>query len=175
MNKNKDKRPLYFISGQDFYFLAYSILLVLEFLGGSAKRVKDHRKFAYLIQFIGDDRLLGILKRHDGKSIVNPTDRELLHTSFTNAELQKREVFKILLSLERKEYIKLERTAVAEILDVALLSENLPNSFFSSKHFQKERKNAEDLKKIIQRLSILSFDSMLDRLYKERGVHVWAS
>lgn len=48
---HKNKRPLFFISGEDFYFLAYSILLVLDLLGGSARRIKDHRKIVYLIQF----------------------------------------------------------------------------------------------------------------------------
>lgn len=171
----KNKRPLYFISGEDFYFVAYSILLVLEFLGGSTKRVKDHRKLSYLIQFVSDSRLIGILSRTQKRVVTNPVDREFLFSSFTNAELHKREVFKILFSLERGGYISIQRTDVAEILDVTLISGSLPKGFFGSDHFDEERRNADELKKLVPKISILTFDSLLERLYTDRGARVWAS
>lgn len=171
----KNKRPLYFISGEDFYFVAYSILLVLEFLGGSPKRVKDHRKLTYLIQFVSDSRLIDILLRTQKKQVSNPMDREFLFSSFTIAELHKREVFKILFSLERGGYIAIQRTAVAEILDVTLVSNALPQDFFKSGHFDEERRNADELKKLIPKISMLTFDSLLERMYSDRGVRVWAS
>lgn len=173
--KHKNKKPLYFISGEDFYFIAYSVLLVLELFGGAPKRIKDHRKIIYLIQFLSDERLVGILARTQDKQIANPADRELLFASFTDAELHKREVYKILLSLERKGYIAIQRTDLAEVLDVTLLSESLPQDFFKSAQFFKERKNSEDLKRLVPRMSTLGFDSLLNRLYKDRGVRVWAS
>lgn len=171
----KNKRPLYFISGEDFYFVAYSILLVLEFLGGSQKRVKDHRKLTYLIQFVSDSRLIDILSRTQQRTVANSLDREFLFSSFTNAELHKNEVFKILFSLERGRYISIQRTDVAEILDVTLVSGNLPKDFFASDHFDNERRNADELKKLVSRISMLTFDSLLERLYADRGVRVWAS
>lgn len=169
-----EKRPLFFISGEDFYFLAYSILLSLEFFGGSAKRIKDHRKFAYLIEFMSDDRLVGILKRSQIKKIANPVDKELLFSSFSQAEIKKREIYKILFSLEKRGLVSMQRTDVAEILDVSLISKELPADFFISNFFHRERTNAEELKKLIQRLSILNFDTLLERLYTDRGVSAWA-
>jgi len=173
--ESKNKRPLYFISGEDFYFVAYSILLVLELLGGAKKGIKDHRKLSYLIQFISDSRLIDILNRTQNKVVANSLDREFLFSSFTNAELHKREVFKIIFSLERRGYVSLQRTDVAETLEVKLLSENLPKDFFSSDHFYEERRNADELKKLIPKISMLNFDSLLARLYTDRGVRVWAS
>lgn len=171
----KNKRPLYFISGEDFYFVAYSILLVLDFLGGAQKRVKDHRKLTYLIQFVSDNRLIDVLLRTQQKKVSNPLDREFLFSSFTNAELHKREVFKILFSLERGGYISIRRTDVAEILDVTLVPNSIPRGFFESDNFDEERRNADELKKLIPRISMLIFDSLLERLYLDRGVRVWAS
>jgi hypothetical protein len=173
--ETKNKRPLYFISGEDFYFVAYSILLVLEFLGGSQKRVKDHRKLTYLIQFVSDSRLIDILSRSQQNIIASPLDRELLFSSFTNAELHKHEVYKILFSLERRGYISIQRTDVAEILDVTLVSGSLPKGFFGGDHFDNERKNADELKKLVPKISMLTFDSLLKRVYADRGVRVWAS
>jgi len=172
--ETRDKRPLYFISGEDFYFFAYSILLTLEMLGGAAKRIKDHRKIAYLIQFVSDSRLVDILDRTQGLRFVNPVDRELLFSSYTNAELHKREVYKILFSLRRKGFLSIERTDTAEILDVSLVASALPRDFLNSEYFEKERANAAQLKQIVQRISMLTFETLLERLYKDRGVGVWA-
>lgn len=172
--ETRDKRPLYFISSEDFYFFAYSILLTLEMLGGAAKRIKDHRKIAYLIQFISDSRLVDILDRTQGLRFANPVDRELLFSSYTNAELHKREVYKILFSLRRKGFVSIERTDTAEILDVSLAASALPRDFLNSEYFEKERANAVELKRIVQRISMLTFETLLERLYKDRGVGVWA-
>lgn len=171
----RNKRPLYFISGEDFYFIAYSILLALDLLGGSPKRIKDHRKFAYLIQFLNDARLVDILDRTQIQRHINPVDRELLFSSYTTAELYKREVFKILFSLRRRGLVSIDRTDTAEVLDVTLLATALPEGFLKSKNFDEERANAENLKRIISRISTLNFDTLLERLYMERGVRVWAA
>ena len=172
---HKNKRPLFFISGEDFYFLAYSILLVLELLGGSARRIKDHRKIAYLVQFLGDTRLVDILERTQSTKIVNAVDRELLFSRYTTAELHKREVFKIIFSLERKGFLQMLRTQNLEVLDISLVAEKIPKDFLNDASFHEERDNAAKLKRLVPRLSMLTFDSLLERLYTDRGVRVWVS
>ena len=144
-------------------------------LGGSSKRIKDHRKIAYLIQFLSDARLIDILDRTQGQRRANPVDRELLFSSFTNAELHKREVFKILFSLRRRGFVSIERTDTAEVLDVTLSAAALPEGFFKSENFDEERANAANLKRIISRMSTLNLDTLLERLYMDRGVRVWAA
>lgn len=172
---HKNKRPLFFISGEDFYFLAYSILLVLEYLGGTAKRVNDHRKIAYLVQFLGDSRLIDLLERTQGVCVANAADRELLFSSYANSELHKREVFKIIFAMERRGLLRMQRGDSTEILDIALIGDGIPQGFFGNDSFAEERANAGKLKKLVPRLSLLTFESLLDRLYRDRGVRVWAS
>ncbi|MCR1769126.1 hypothetical protein [Burkholderia glumae] len=175
MGPHKSKRPLFFISGEDFYFVAYSILLVLEFLGGSARRVKDHRKIAYLIQFLGDSRLIDLLERTRGVGVANSVDRELLFSSYASAELHKREVFKIIFSMERRGFLRMQRTENLEVLDITLIDDGIPQGFFENDSFSEERASAEKLKRLVPRLSLLTFESLLDRLYKDRGIRVWVS
>lgn len=172
---HKSKRPLFFISGEDFYFVAYSILLVLEFLGGKPKRVDDHRKIAYLIQFLGDSRLVDLLERTEETGVANMVDRELLFSSYANAELHKREVFKILFSMERKGFLTIQRAGRVEELVITLTSQGIPKGFFTTDQFAQERTNAEKLKRLLPHLSRFSFDTLLDRLYRKRGVNVWVS
>lgn len=172
---HKSKRPLFFISGEDFYFVAYSILLVLEYLGGSARRVKDHRKIAYLIQFLGDSRLIDLLERTQEAGVANAADRELLFSSYADSELHKREVFKMIFSMERRGFLRMQRADSPEVLDISLNSDGIPQGFFKNGSFAEERANAEKLKALFPRLSLLTFESLLDRLYRDRGVRVWAS
>lgn len=173
--ETRNKRPLYFISGEDFYFIAYTVILTLDLLGGPAKRIKDHRKIVYLIQFLSDKRLVDILDRTKNNCLANPVDRELLFSSFTNAELHKREVFKILFSLQRRGFVSLERTETAEVLDVILKVDSLPEDFLKSEIFNEERANAANLRHLISRISMLSFNTLLKRFYMDRGVRVWAA
>jgi hypothetical protein len=172
---HKNKRPLFFISGEDFYFVAYSILLVLEYLGGSTKRINDHRKIAYLIQFLSDSRLIDLLERTQGGGVANAADRELLFSSYTTSELHKREVFKIIFSMERRGFVRMQRTENPEVLDIALISDGIPQGFFENDSFADEKANSEKLKKLVPRLSLLTFETLLDRLYRDRGVRVWVS
>lgn len=175
MIEKTDKRRLNFVSGEDFYFLAYSILLVLYWLGGGNKGVRDHRKIAVLIQFLSDERLLSILDRTGAQPVANPVDRELLFYSYTKAELHKREIFKIIFSLEKRGFLILERTDVAEVLDVRLAKDDLLEIFLKNERFEGERINAERLKKLVPRISTLTFETLLEKIYRNRGVQVWAT
>lgn len=175
MEPRKSSRRLNFISGEDFYFLAYSTLLVLHQLGGGRKRVKDHRKIAVLIQFITDSRLAELLERTQGRASLNPVDRELLFLSFTNAELHKREIFKILFSLEKRGLVSLSKTEVAEVLEVELRSKDMPDGFFDDQLFALERENAGRIRQVFPRIAALSFETLVDRIYVDRGVRVWVS
>lgn len=175
MMRKSNNRRLNFISGEDFYFLAYSILLALHLLGGTARRIRDHRKISFLVQFLADDRLIGIIERTAEKGVGNPVDRELLFSSYTKAELQKREVFKILFALEKRGFVGLERTDMAEVVDVTLIRDNLPKGFLESESFAKEKSNAAKLKKLLPRLASSSFEALINRLYRERGVKAWVS
>lgn len=177
MMQTETNRRINYISVEDFYFISYSILLVLHHLCGKSHKIKDHRKLAYLIQLLGDERLLGILERSQGevKTIQNPFDRELLFSSYTQAELHKRETYKILFSLEKRNIVRLERTETAEVLDVTLLYNKIPKNYFDYFPFKSDATNAVRIKKLFPRLTSLTFETFIERLYRERGVKAWAS
>lgn len=175
MERNSSTRRINFIAGEDFYFLAYSSLLVLGLLSGPKQRTDDHRKIAILIQFLADDRLISLLDRTVGRKTLNPVDRELLFLSYTNAELHKREIFKILFSLEKKGFVKLTRSDVAEVLDASLCPDELPEAFFDSPVFVKETENAMRIKKLFPKLSVMGLEKLVERIYLDRGVRVWVS
>lgn len=175
MQMDKTRR-LNFLSGEDFYFLAYAILNSLDAFSGTGQPgFKDHRKLAHLIQLISDQRLIGILERYANRNIVNPVDHELLFASFTRGELHKHEVFKLLVALEKRGYIELSVTHKIGVVDVTLDRDNLPESFLAADIFGEERDNAVKLKKLVPRLGTMTQDTFMDRIYTSKGLKVWVA
>lgn len=167
-------KRLNFLVGEDFYFLTYSILNTLNAFspsGGSA--FKDHRKLSHLVQIISDERLISILSRYAERSIENAIDRELLFATFTRGEVHKREVYKLLFALEKRDYISLIKSAKPEVLDVLLNRDKFPSDFLASPVFESERVNAHQLKKLVPRISTMTHDTFMERVYSSRGLRVW--
>lgn len=170
-----DKRRLNYITAEDFYFLTYEILITLNsMVTTSGATFKDHRKLAYLVHIISDSRLISILERNRERKIVSAVDKELLFSSFTAGELHKREVYKIILALQKKEYVNLSKGSQAEVLDVKLNKGSLPKEFLASEKFASDHNIADRLKKVIPRISSMSLETFLSRAYKDYGLNVWA-
>jgi hypothetical protein len=170
-----DKRRLNYITEEDFYFLTYEILIALHSLSASTGAAfKDHRKLAYLIHLISDERVIGILERNQGRPIISSVDKELLFSSFTKGEMHKREVYKLLLALHKKGFVEIVRGAQAEVFDVILKRQALPKGFLAGDVFFSDRKSAGRLKLVIQRISSLTLETFLTRIYKDYGLNVWA-
>ena len=167
-------RRLNFLVGEDFYFLTYGILNALDaFTSNGGAPFKDHRKLSHLVQFISDERLVGVLSRYAERRITNPIDRELLFSTFTRGELHKREVYKLLLALEKRGYVALKKAQRPEALDVLLNRDQLPEGFLGSTEFESERSNANRIRKLVPRLGALTHETFMDRVYTLKGLSVW--
>lgn len=173
--KNIGKRRLNYITSEDFYFLAYEMLLILKsFSSASGVEFKDHRKLAYLVHIISDSRIVGIIERNKGRQISSSIDKELLFTSFTSGELHKRDVYKIMLSLQKRGFIALSKGVAPEVLNVQLNIKNIPVMFFENEEFLSDYSIIARLKVAIPRISSMKIETFLDRTYKDYGLNVWA-
>jgi len=168
------KRRLNFISGEDFYFLTYELLLILDILTTANVIFRDHRKLSYLVQLAGDEKVIRILERYEDRIINNAEDREQLFVTFANGELNKREIFKLVFALERRGFLHVERSAIPEVVDVQLNRAKLPADFLSSEVFQEDRARIGRIRKIVPRLSALTMETFLQKVYGDHGVNVWA-
>lgn len=169
------KKRVMFLSGEDFYFFTYTILIALDALGCCGeKQFKDHRKLAYLLPFVADSTLVGIVERAAGGRLKNRADAEYLFDSYSNGIMRESEVSKLLLTLEKKDYITLRRGTSGRVMDVALNKEALPNRLLSGGDFEREYTNMARLRKVLPRLSRLTRETFLTRLYDDHGVRTWS-
>jgi len=169
-----DLRRLNHLVGEDFYFLTYSILLTLHVASPRGGVFRDNRKLAHALQFVSDSRLLSILDRHQGSRVDNPVDRELLFAAFSNAELLKREIYKLLISLDRRGMLSAVASGVPGVINVSLNSDAIESDFLSSAIFESERRNATELRRLVPRLGVMTLETFLERVYVNRGVRAWA-
>ena len=169
-----NKKRLMFTSGDDLYFFTYNILIVLDVLNCTDGKVfKDYRKLPFVVDAISDNHFLNILMRNDFGRVKNPTDRKHLVASFTNCKIKTSEYLKLLFSLEKKGFISLS-SKVNNQIDVTLNKQSIPKDFLKAEIFKNERDNASTLKKEVKQMSILNFETLIDRLYTSGTGQKWA-
>jgi hypothetical protein len=174
MKNSNVKKGLMYLSGEDFYLFCYAVIITLDSLKcNDGKYFKDYRKLAFIIDFIKDERLIYILNNLDSES-HNNIDKEYLFNSYSNGLTRRSEDLKLLFTLEKKGFISLEKGNISSLVNVSLNKKNLPKSFFDKTIFGNEYDNLNSLKTSVKRLSTLTLDTMLGKIYRERGIKTWA-
>lgn len=173
--KNKEaKKSLMYLSGEDFYVFCYAVLIVLDYLNCKDGRYfKDYRKLAFLIEFIKDEKLNYIISNSHEKSL-NPIDKEYLFSSYSTGLGRRSEILKLLFTLEKKNYVVLDKSDTRSLVNVSLNKEAIPQEFFDKNTFSWEYQNIGVFTQCVKRLTALKMDTMLDRIYVQNGIRIWA-
>ncbi|MCI5160987.1 MAG: hypothetical protein D3917_02985 [Candidatus Electrothrix sp. AX5] len=173
--KDKDiKKNLKYLSGEDFYVFCYSILIVLDYLKcKNGQYFKDYRKIPFLVDFIKDEKLNYIIL-NSGDKDLNPIDKEYLFSSYSAGLSRRSEILKLLFTLEKRKYVFLEKTGKQNIINVSLNEGVIPADFFDKDFFFNEYKNIKNFSLHIKRLRILTLNTMLERIYEQNGISIWA-
>jgi len=172
MSEINAKKRLMYLSGEDFYLYCYSIFVILNSLGCcDGKYFRDYRKLAFLIDIIGDGKVIYVLSHSSGEK-MDSKDYECLLDSYSNGLTLRSEILKLLFVLEKKGYVILSRGKTQEI-DVTLAINNIPGGFLDGNVFTFETKNIEYVSKKFRRLPSLTLDTMLNKIYVENGVRTW--
>lgn len=167
------KKNLMFVSSDDFYLLAYSIIIILDCLGCTKGReFKDYRKIPFIIELISNKRNTLTLEASHTESL-HKGDKNFLFQSYTNGLAKRSETLKILFTLEKKGYVTLQQGSIETLVNITLNKEKLPQGFLSREVFKSEYENCEKFKKIIQRCTVITLDTFLSKTYRDRGIKIW--
>lgn len=171
---NKKIRKLNHLSGEDYYYMTYLLILCLhEFSAKKSRLFNDHRKLSYLIHIISSSSVVSIINANNESHIANVRDRDLLYTSYTKGEVHTKDVYKLLLTLEIKGYVEVVKTKSPEVLNVKILNKNIPKDFFDKNVFEKELNNITELKKSLNRVSVIGLKTFVEKVYTNKGLRVW--
>jgi hypothetical protein len=171
-NNKKIKKKIMFNKDSDYYFIAYNSILILDNLNCYEGKTifYDYRKLIYILPFISSKYLL---MNTINKSKLQQEHIKLLEDTYINAKLREPILKSILFALEKKGYLNLKKNKSRNSIDVRLLPDSLPKRFLDSDLFHIEVENINQFKKYYQRLSFISLETLIEKLFKEKGVIIW--
>lgn len=162
-DRKSAKKRMMFIQREDYNFLTYNFLILLNELNclSEDKKFNDFRKIAYLIEFISNNI-----------DIEDYTEIELSNI-YLRAQLKKKLLSHLIITLKNKQYLDISLNTTHRTLDVWINKEKIPDDFFNNKYFSQEISNIQKLKKFAKVSSKQKLKTMIDNLYTNRGVLTW--
>jgi len=171
---NKKVRKLNHLSGEDYYYMTYLIILCLDGFAAKTSRVfKDHRKLSYLIQIISDEKIADVIEGNIDSRIENPRDKDLIYSSYSKGTIHSKDVYKLILTMELKGFVEVIKTTSPEVIDVKINNKNIPQDFFNKAIFEKELNSIAKIKNIHKTIARVSLKTFVEKLYTEKGLRVW--
>lgn len=168
------KKKLMFAKGDDFYFLSYNMILILHSLKCicGQRKFTDYRKLAFLIDFVSNRNLAFTLEKPG--YLLNPVDREQFTRAYANGLIRVNQISRLLFTLEKKQVVILSRDD-GGIMNVCLKKESLNATFLDKKLFRFELDNLKTMTAHVQRLNVLSLETLLERLFDNHGIKRWVN
>jgi len=168
---DENKKRLMYIQSEDFYFLTYNTIILLNTLDcvEGDKYLKDYRKIPFLIDFIANPYFAAFLNG----SVLNEFDKREMTRLYSNGILRQKEINKLFYTLDKRGLIHLSRKDNSDILDVTLNKSKLSSDFFDSELFGVEIHNSKLIKNHIPKLSFITLDTLKQKLFADKGVKVW--
>ncbi|WP_394143748.1 hypothetical protein [Vibrio atypicus] len=167
------KKRLMFSSSDDPYYMCFWVIITLDRLGKkNGTYFNDSRKLLFVILLLSDDQTFNSVI----KSIelgASKQEKEILHESYKDGVTQITRFNSILITLEKKGLITLRKSRTLDTLDLTLNKINIPKDFFKNKEFNTEYKKITKLKSSVERMTALSLDTFIERVYKNNGVKTW--
>lgn len=162
-NKDSARKRIMFIQKEDYNYLIYNLILVLDGLGclDESKPFKDFRRIAYILEFLGSS-----------KSIDEYTQEELGNI-YLKAQVKKKLLSHVLIILKNKGYIDISANVLHRTFDIWLNKNNIPNEFWDERLFELEIDNLEKVKKYIPRFRIGVIKTLAERVFLEKNVLIW--
>lgn len=170
--KQEIKKRIMFNKDSDYYFIAYNSILILDKLNcyEGKSNFCDYRKLIYILPFISDENRL---KSVTNNKKLSDDEIKMLEDIYINAKLREPILKSILFTLEKKGYLTLEKNNKRKSIDVRLNSNSIRKEFLNAEIFKVETQNINHFKVNFQRLSFINVDSLIERIFKEKGVIIW--
>jgi hypothetical protein len=165
------KRRIMFVAGEDFYFLAYTLFVLLrELRANSAEHsLLDSRKLAYLADFLGSESDLHLVVTHAPLSIAARSRLALL---YDRAVARRIAVERLVEALAKRELIQIAR-ASGEADRLHLIETREVSDLLASSLLTAEVQRLKRLRQALPQLRMMTLATVKDRLFGDRGVRTW--
>ncbi|PIK13532.1 hypothetical protein [Halobacteriovorax sp. JY17] len=171
-SKIRNKKRLMFISGEDFYLMAYSIVIILDELGcfEGKKTFKDHRKFAFLISVMGDSRFKSIwvklgIRNSSEKSILSIDERKIMLDAYYWAIGKDPTIERLLINMEKNGILALTSDSSKKVFDVSLREHEGVKKILDCDLYDYDRDVFRALASVVKRMNVLTLESFVEKTF----------
>lgn len=166
------KKRIMFSKDSDYYFITYNSLLILDNLKcyEGKSNFYDYRKLIYILPFIADEDLLRIATK---EASLREEEIKILEDTYINAKLREPILKSILFTLEKKGYISMKKNKNRKSIDLKLTNSSISKDFLNSEVFKIESGNINIFKSYYKRLTVVSLENLIEKIFKEKGVIIW--
>lgn len=157
MKKISARKRMMFIQNDDFNFLCYMVLLILEKLSCTKEKFSfiDYRKIAFISN-------IAFYK--------NKTDWDEI---YYDSQITLKTLEMVIQSLEKKGIINIMLNDTRKTIDIWLADRTLSKMFVKEQLFTYELEEIEKIRKIDNRLRTSKLSTFLDKQFSSHGVKVW--
>jgi hypothetical protein len=163
MNKQNARKRMMFIQKEDYNYLCYNLIIILNNLGCTKEsyQFKDFRKIAYLVDFTSAI-----------KNIDDFTQDEL-GSIYSKSHIKKKLLSHLLIVLKNKDYLGISMNKTHKSFDIWLKIDNIPKAFFDKDIFYNELNNFDILKTKIRGIRNTTIKTMVDILFTSKNILTW--
>jgi hypothetical protein len=163
VHKQSAKKRMMFIQKEDYNYLCYNLILLLNNLGctNESNEFRDFRKIAYLVDFTSSSKN------------INSFSEDELGSIYSKAHIKKKLLSHLLIVLKNKDYIGISMNKKHKSFDIWLKTDNLPDDFVNKDVFLNELENIKILKKEIRGLRTTTIKTMVNTLFTSKNILTW--
>lgn len=171
LDREAAKRRIMFVASEDFYFLTYTLFVLLNELRSFSHEnaLVDFRKLAYLSDFLGSDDDLALATT---TVTLSSSGRSRLTLIYDRAVSRRAAVERLIEALVYQGHISVVRE-VGQPGRVHLVASPAIKAFVEDSTYQGERRRIKAMRKHLPQLRTMTVSRMRERLFDERGVRTW--
>jgi len=175
-NRLNVKKRMMFSTEDDYYYFVYNSIVFLNTLGLTSEknRLQEWTKLNYLIPFVSNHVLINMIQTYKtlGKT-ASVLDKELLKDTYIKSRLRLNWTGSLFFALEKKGIVTMKKNDKRKSFDIWLRSENISSEFKDNDIFQTEMQHSLQLKLMFSYIKTMKTESLLDELFRNRGVRIW--
>lgn len=165
------KRRLMFVAGEDFYFLAYTTLVLLSELGADSegKALVEPIKVAYLADLLSSESDLRLAL---SSAPLSPAEHARLLLLYDRGVSRRAPLERVLDALVHRGLVTVTRKN-GESERAHLMSAAAIASFVKGSAYDGERLRVRELRGHLSHLRTMKLETMKARLFGQHGVRTW--
>lgn len=171
------KKRIMFIKDEDYYYLTYNILVILDYFGcyNIDNLFRDYRKLSYLVYFLSSDKNTEMFQKasNSDNEKLSLSDYENLLQIYTKSKFINSQIKRLLFSLNQRQFIEIIKDDKFSSVSLYMKDKDKIKEVLNNELFQTEYKRVEKIKQSYSRLRSVKYETFLEKVFKANGVGKW--